>query len=42
VDFPNPEDEVDAQDSIRSRRSENASRIVASLSKFEVARAGES
>ena len=34
VDFPNPEAGVDARVSIRSRRSENASRTVASLSKF--------
>jgi hypothetical protein len=42
VDFPDPEAGVDAQVSIRSRRSEKASRTVASLSKFEVARARES
>jgi hypothetical protein len=43
-DFPNPEAGVDARVSIRSRRSENASRTVASLSKFgdAVARTGES
>jgi formylmethanofuran dehydrogenase subunit C len=39
VDFPDLEVGVDARDSIRSRRLENASRTVASLSKFGVARA---
>jgi hypothetical protein len=34
VDFPDPEAGVDAQVSIQSRRSENASGTVASLSKF--------
>jgi hypothetical protein len=34
VDLPDPEAGVDARVSIRSRRSENASRTVASLSKF--------
>jgi hypothetical protein len=34
VDFPDPEAGVDARVSIRSRRSENASKTVASLSKF--------
>ena len=42
VAFPDPEAGVDARDSIRSRRSEKASRTVASLSKFGNARAGES
>jgi hypothetical protein len=44
VGFPNPEAGVDARDSIRSRRSEKASRTVASLSRFGDAgtRAGES
>ena len=44
MDFPNPVAEVNARVSIRSRRSENASRTVASLSKFgdAGARAGES
>ena len=42
VDFPDPEAGVDAQVFIQSRRSENASRTVASLSKFGFAGAGES
>jgi hypothetical protein len=44
VDFLAPEAGVNARVSIQSRRSENASRIVASLSKFEDTRtrAGES
>jgi hypothetical protein len=44
VGFPNPEAGVNARDSIRSRRSEKASRTVASLSRFRDAgtRAGES
>ena len=40
VDFPNLEAGVDAWVSIWSRRSENASRIVASLSKFRDTRTG--
>jgi hypothetical protein len=44
VDFPNLEAGVDIQVSIQFRRSENASKTVASLSKFRDAgtRAGES
>ena len=44
VDFPNLEARVDVQVSIQSRRSEKASRTVASLSKFgdAGARAGKS
>ena len=42
VAFPNLEAGVDAQDFIQSRRLEKASKIVASLSKFENARARES
>ena len=42
VAFPNLEAGVDVWDSIRSRRSEKASRTVASLFKFRNAGAGES